>query len=239
MKITKILCLIMSIIMCFGILSFQIFAENRIGFDNFIKPNDWQNNKFTDVNSNDWYYYSVKNVYELGIMTGKSENDFDADGEVTLAEAISIAARIHAKYYNIRDAFYTTHPWHATYFDYAMRNHFKILNENNMIIEIDWSIRKDIDYDQKISRACFAVMICSLFESSVFEKINHVPMGAISDVNIKSCYAPAVYELYSAGILNGSDSEGHFNPEKAIKRSELATIINRIIFPIQRIDKTI
>ena len=63
----------------------------------FEKVNTYQNN-FSDVKDTSWYAENVKTAYELGFMNGKSEGKFDPNGNVTLAEGITMAARVHAIY---------------------------------------------------------------------------------------------------------------------------------------------
>ncbi len=41
-------------------------------------------------------------------------------------------------------------------------------------------------------------------------------------------YAPAIYRLYRAGILIGSDPSGTFRPQSTISRAEAATIVTRV-----------
>lgn len=237
MKLKKILCLILSLTLCLGLLTIPSFAQNRVGFSNFKKVNAFRNSTFNDVEKSDWFYYDVKAIYELGIMTGKSENSFSPNDSMTIAEAITLVARLHAIFYGIEDPFDQTWPWYSTYIDYAIRNHYKILNHLNQIDEIDYSLKNYIDYNAKISRACFTVLIYSAFSGEKFVEINHIPDDSILDVRSSDYYYTAVYTLYKVGILNGA-GEGYFSPQKDIKRSEVATILNRIIYPINRIDKT-
>ena len=42
-------------------------------------------------------------------------------------------------------------------------------------------------------------------------------------------YAPAVYELYRAGVLTGSDAQGRFLPNNAVTRAEVAAIATRMV----------
>ncbi|MBQ7399037.1 MAG: S-layer homology domain-containing protein [Clostridia bacterium] len=66
-------------------------------FAAFEKTNKYENN-FTDVKENNWFYENVKTAYELGFMNGKSEGKFDPDGNVTVAEALTMVSRLHAIY---------------------------------------------------------------------------------------------------------------------------------------------
>ena len=63
----------------------------------FEKVNTYENN-FTDVKETSWYAENVKSAYELGFMNGKSEGLFDPNGNVTVAEGITMAARVNAIY---------------------------------------------------------------------------------------------------------------------------------------------
>ncbi len=64
-------------------------------FAAFEKVNTYENN-FTDVPETSWYAGNVKSAYELGLMTGNSATTFNPNGNVTVAEAITMAARVHA-----------------------------------------------------------------------------------------------------------------------------------------------
>lgn len=63
----------------------------------FEKTNTYADN-FSDVKDGSWYAENVKTAYELGFMNGKSENLFDPNGNVTVAEGITMASRLHAIY---------------------------------------------------------------------------------------------------------------------------------------------
>lgn len=64
-------------------------------FAAFEKVNTYNNN-FSDVQESNWFYANVKSAYELGFMNGKTETTFDPNGNVTVAEGITMAARVHA-----------------------------------------------------------------------------------------------------------------------------------------------
>ena len=62
----------------------------------FAKTNSYTDGQFTDVPATEWYADSVKNAYEFGIMNGDSATTFSPAGTLTVAEGITISARIHA-----------------------------------------------------------------------------------------------------------------------------------------------
>ncbi len=63
----------------------------------FEKVNTYNNN-FSDVKDTNWFSENVKSAYELGFMNGKTETTFDPNGNVTVAEGITMAARVHSIY---------------------------------------------------------------------------------------------------------------------------------------------
>ena len=62
----------------------------------FEKTNTYTPGQFTDVPQTEWYAAEVANTYELGLMNGVGGGLFSPDGNVTVAEAITMAARASA-----------------------------------------------------------------------------------------------------------------------------------------------
>jgi phosphoribosylamine-glycine ligase len=77
-------------------------------------------------------------------------------------------------------------------------------------------------------------ILAESIDSVDLEAINIVDDGAIPDVDMSADYADAVYLLYRAGVLTGSDSMGTFAPKSVISRAEAAAVITRIIDPTLR-----
>ena len=55
------------------------------GLDSFQKVRDYTPGQFTDVPADSWCAANVQTVYEYGIMLGKTDTLFGADGSLTLA----------------------------------------------------------------------------------------------------------------------------------------------------------
>ncbi|MBD5134123.1 MAG: S-layer homology domain-containing protein [Clostridiales bacterium] len=223
----------------------------------FQKVNTYEAGHFFDVDSSKWYAENVQITYEYGLMTGKSGAKFDPDGNLTVAEAIVIASRLHNTYYGNNADFSGASPWYQSYVDYAKRN---------KIIERDYS------YGAPISRLDFALFISNALPDSALPKINNIKQNDIPDLYAGSPCSDAVtvlvnsgvlgsgaasrlqllssamgagtisaskeqdavYRLYRAGILAGSDRYGTFNPASNIMRSEVAAILSRIVEPSLR-----
>lgn len=183
--------------------------------ENFTEVKDFSESVFSDVTESDWFYDNVKSAYRYGLMVGMSENTFGPSRGVTIAETITIAARIHSLYHTGRDSFAQGNPWYQVYVDYAM---------DNAIIGEAYG-----DYNKSATRAEFADILYKSLPQEALQSINAVADDAIPDVKTGDAYAEAVYALYRAGILTGNDDQGTFAPVSGIQRSEVAAIVSRMV----------
>lgn len=186
------------------------------GLQNFKQTSAYQNGQFADVNSQ-WYADAVQSAYQFGLMQGTSSDAFSPEGNITHAEAVAIAARLHSIYYTGGESFASTSPWYQSYWDYAVAN--GICDTN-------------FPPEQTASRGFFAGVLGNAVEAAALEERNPIADGALRDVT--DWYAGAVYRFYRAGILSGNDPYGTFAPDSAITRAEAAAIATRIILPEKR-----
>ena len=207
----KVLSLLMAAVLAIGLLP-TAFA----GYENFSAQAAYTG-QFTDVPADEWYYENVRAAYEYGLIDGRSETQFAPDGTLTVAEAIKMAATIHSIYQTGSADFAVSDPWYLVYVDYALEN--GILSAART------------DYNTSASRAVFASVLAGALPADALPAINTVDNGAIPDISMNASYADAVYLLYRAGVLTGSDSAGSFRPDSTIKRSEAAAIVTRMADP--------
>lgn len=111
--------------------------------------------------------------------------------------------------------------WYHKYVDYAVDN--GIMGEDTF---------RETDYARNITRAELCCLFAAALPEEFFSPINNI--DAIPDVDKNSKYADILLALYKAGVVLG-DSEGNFNPDSDIKRSETAAIINRVALPTNRV----
>jgi len=177
--------------------------------------------KFTDVNESDWFYDDVKGAVEMGLINGKSETEYKPDDNLTYAEAAKLAACMHQLY---MDGMVTlkngTANWYDTYVDYCIDNEI---------------ITKEYDYNEKATRAGYMVIFAHALPDEALKEVNNVPDNSIPDVPSSRAYAPEVYKLYRAGILQGSDDAHSCKPLDNIKRSEVAAILTRMMDETKRV----
>ena len=181
--------------------------------------------QFVDVSEGDWFAVSVGEAYEYGLMSGKEENVFDPDGNVSIAEAVTIASRIHSLYTRGENVPETSAggAWYQMYLDYAFQNG---------IIGRDFYESSVVE---TATRAQFAQILAGALPKEALYEINRIPDDAIPDVKMDLAYAESVYTLYRAGIFGGSDDSGTFLPQTNISRAEAACVIARMADPANRI----
>jgi len=177
--------------------------------------------KFYDVSPTDWFVDSVITAYELGLVNGISDIAFNPQGELTLAETIALACRIHSIYHYNTSQFQQGFTWYQVYIDYAIQNGIIKAGEYK-------------DYDAIATRAQFAGILAKALPKESLLGFNTVENGAIPDVSVNSEHAEAIYMLYRAGVLTGSDEKGTFEPNASIQRSAVAAIVSRMAVANER-----
>ncbi len=208
----RIISALLILILLISVLPGTILAVG--GLSSFVKVAAYQSGRFPDVSTSKWYASSVQTAYEYGLFNGKPSGMFDPDSNVSLAEAVKLAACLHSIYNTGAASFGASSPWYRPYADYAL---------NNGIISADYT-----DYAALATRSEIAVILSKALPQEALSAKNNVQDNAIPDVPIGYSYSPAVYALYRAGVLVGCNTKGLFLPNDHITRAEVAAIITRM-----------
>ncbi len=202
--------------------SVSAFAATGGKMDNFLTRNTYSQEVYSDIAPDSWYKNNVKQCYELALMLGDGNGNFNPEGYVTLAEAITMAARIYNIYYGGTGNFDTSvgTKWYDSVVNYA---------EKSGIIKAG----QFSDYEKAASRAEMAEIFVNALPAEEFDKINNVEV--LPDVPSDNARFSYIQKLYSAGIVVGSDTARNFKPDTNIKRSEAAAIICRMAVKSSRI----
>ena len=197
--------------------------SSTASMSNFTKVNTYTRGQFNDVNEALWYGFDDQKViataYEYGLMVGTSYTKFNPTGSVTIAQAITIASRVHKIYFTGDGEFVQGPVWYQVYVDYAIAN--GIIGAGNFA-----------DYNKAATRAEMAYIFSAALPSGEFVSQNTV--NTLPDVNSGTPYYNAILMLYKSGVVAGSDTQGTFNPNNNITRAEAAAIISRVILPATR-----
>ena len=184
-------------------------------------PSVWVN-PFIDIFEVDWFYNNVRFSCELGLINGKTPTLFAPNDNLTYAEAVKLAACMHQL--DAEGLVTLTGGvvnWYDTYVDYA---------ETNGIINRDYS------WNTPATRAGYMEIFANALPDGELYAINTIADGAIPDVPISHPQAAAIYKLYRAGIVQGVDTFHNCSPNSNITRSEVATILTRMMDNSARVD---
>jgi len=166
---------------------------------------------FSDVPAGAWYAADVGDVQKYGIIEGVGGDRFSPQGTLTLAQAITMTARIRGSGSATAPA---SGPWYQPYVDYLARTGICQPGEFGT------------DYDSPCPRLTMARLFDRVFPMRTEQTLNTVE--TIPDV-ADTAANQAVYHLYRQGILTGSDAYGTFHPDRAVTRAETAAILNRLL----------
>lgn len=208
----KLLALLLCAVMLLSVLPMTAAAETS-GLQNFKKVNTYNAGTFTDVSTTDWFSDNVKAAYEIGLMIGQGES-FGVENNLTVAEAVTLAARLHSIYSGDNESFVPGSPWYQVYLNYV---------KSKNLVSLD-----GLDMTAPATRAQFARILAAALPSEALKGVNNVADDAIPDVKLDHDCAEAIYKLYRAGVLVGNDDQGTFAPNSNIKRSEVAAIVTRM-----------
>ena len=182
---------------------------------------------FTDVPDTAWYRDAVEDAWRMGLIDGKTPTLYMPKDNLTYAEAVKLAACMH----QLNTAGAVTlanatggNPWYMTYVDYA---------KDNGIIDHDY------EWGAPATRAGYIEIFANALPDEELPPMNAVSNGAIPDVPMTHPQAAAIYKLYRAGILTGVDAAHNCNPDANIMRSEVATILVRMMDPTKRVSFSI
>lgn len=186
-------------------------------------PQRTYNNTFIDVPNTAWYAPYVTKTYELGLVNGTSQTQFSPQSNITYAQTIALAARIHAQYHG-NEIPTVSGAWYAPYVAYAVEYR---------IIGSDFLSEAMLD-DLVINRLNFAWIMFFALPEEEYTAQNTIGEDQIPDLPLSTEGANMVYAMYETGILTGNNAYGTFTPDAAITRAEVATIISRMVDPSLR-----
>lgn len=208
----RIISTLLILILVISVLPGTVLASG--GLSNFVKVATYQSGRFQDVATSKWYAPSVQAAYEYGLINGKTSRSFDPDSNITLSEAVKLAVCLHSTYHNGSENFSNGTPWYRPYADYALKNG---------IISSEYT-----DYTAPVTRSEFAVILAKALPEEALAAKNNIEDNAIPDVPNTYSYSAAVYQLYRAGVLTGSNTAGVFLPNDYITRAEVSAVIARM-----------
>ena len=166
-------------------------------------------------------------AYKYDLVNGKSATKFDPQVNVTIAEVITMADKLHS--YSTSGALSPSiqmeaEPWYTLFVHYA---------ETKQIISTG---EFSGEYDRPATREELAHIFAHAIPDNGYQQINVVT--TLPDIDSSNKYYNDVIKLYNAGIISGNDYRGTFTPKANITRAEAAAIASRLALPSTRIQLT-
>lgn len=182
------------------------------------------NGEFSDLQDN-WSRPYLVRCYELGLLSGKGSGRLDPGGTVSLAEAITVSARVRDLWTGGTGELSTQGAhWYDGALDYV--------TANNMLPPGGFS-----NLESPASRAQLAAILARTLPQDGYAVKNQIQK--LPDVSSATPYADDILRLYAAGILTGGDPYGTFSPAATITRAEFSAILCRLVQPETRVSLTL
>lgn len=197
------------------------------GLLNFQKSINYTDGIFSDIDSSDWFYQDVVNSYQYGLSSGVGEGLFEPDGPVSLAQAITYAARVRSIYRGETiPAAEAGQAWYVPYVDYARKQ--GIADEG---MASGW-------LEGTATRVQVGALFAAALPADEYQ-VKNPQITGVPDMSEDDPYYGQVLSLYRSGVVKGTDNYGNFQPEQAITRAEAAAILNRVVEPDSRLTYTL
>lgn len=175
--------------------------------------------EFTDVPAGSWYASGVSAVADGGIMTGTGNGRFSPSQTVSWAQAVTIAARLHAQNAggSIAEA-QEGESWYDPALSYAVDHKLLPSTCPEGAALLNPLTRKELAY---------------LLAQTGFS-LGDVNNGALADVSsLSEEFTAAIETVAHGGVMSGKEG-GKFDPEGRATRAELAVTVARLLNPALR-----
>ena len=184
-----------------------------------VKPDiEWEN-PFGDVKKKDWFYFSVKFAYDLGLMKGTTEMEFSPDSYVTRAMFVMIIYRMEKEPQAGGSVFVDVEI--GGYYDKAVA----WANANGIVS----GVSKDrFAPNDPITREQMATI---LYRYANFKGYDIESNGntAYTDSDSISDYAKNAVSWAAANLLMKGNDDGSFLPNANTTRAQAAAVFTRMI----------
>ncbi|MGM9568412.1 MAG: S-layer homology domain-containing protein [Clostridia bacterium] len=194
----------------------------------YVPPVEWDN-PFTDVKKTEWYYSDIGEVYEAGLMVGRTNTTFAPEEKMTRAEFVCVIGRLV-----------------ETDFDeYIGQVEFKDVSSENKSQEwfskyVYWAAANDVmvgsdgkfrpqDLITREEICCVLIRLADYLNFTLEETETKVTFA--DSKNISPWAKAQVEKAQVAGLMFGSSDGGklYAYPKNNAKRAEVAAMVLRFV----------
>ena len=183
------------------------------------KDNGEWKNPFTDVKENDWFYDSVKYVYENDLMKGISNTEFAPDSDVTRAMFVTVIYRMENEPQTGKCAF--TDVESGSYYENAVA----WANENGIVSGIS---EECFAPNEPITREQMAAIIYRYAAFKGYDITTSSNTSYTDNDNISDYAKDAVIWAAEKYVMTGN-TDGSFAPKANTTRAQAASVFMRMV----------
>ena len=186
---------------------------------------NFDENTFEDVKSSDWYYESVKYVYQNNLMQG-TEKGFEPMSEMTRAMLVTVLFRMDSEKEETAKNVFGDVAEDSWYFDSV-----SWAAKNNIVSGV---LENTFAPDESVTREQMAVIIYRYALYKGYDvKQGNAPLSYEDKDSISTWASDAVIWANNAGIINGT-GDGKISPKDSATRSQVAAILMRFCKGIEK-----
>ena len=171
---------------------------------------------FNDVPTTHWAFDAITTLKEAGIINGDGTGNFNPSDYVTREQFVKMLVELLGIETNVNVISFedvNSSMWYAPYINSAVNAGIV-----NGISDVEFGV------GSKIKREDMAVMMYRIIKD---KKFDNSEVDFADDNEISDYAKQAVYEIRSAGIIEGYNNE--FNPKDSLTRAEAATVLVRFM----------
>lgn len=183
---------------------------------------------FPDVRGT-WCESYVSVAYQTGLMSGKTDTNFDALSPLTNAQITVITARLDLLLRGgdgVLPAAKGGQPWYQSAADHLKRH-----SRDEDLLYLLKRLEEEGRADSTCIRRDFVRMLSAVLEKNTLAPVNEVTVLPDLPRSSAEVYLP----FYRAGILTGRDEYGTFGEEDPLTRGAAAAMLARIANPSLRL----
>jgi len=180
---------------------------------------------FIDVTQSDWYYSSVRTVWENSLMQGTANNLFSPNQSMTRAMFVQVLANLHG----------------VSITEFSSSSFSDVSRDVWYFGAVEWAYHmgivqgignREFAPNNNITREEMAVMLYRYSKVVGIEFSEDTVTEFIDNALISNWAIEAVNTMQKAGIISGR-TDGNFDPPGTATRAEVATIFSRFLNLIQ------
>jgi len=196
-------------------------SANMTLYAKWIKTSsDVDDNIFTDISKDDWYYDNIAYVYASGLMNGTGDAEFSPDMPTTRAMIVTILYRLEGEPATKTSSFYDVSP--DSYYAKAV----SWAQESNIVNGMTYTTFAP---DTEISREQLMTILYRYAEYKDYDLSSRADLGNYTDADQISSYADNAFKWAIATKVASERTQKFIYPRASATRAEVAMAFQNFI----------